>query len=136
MKWVSRQFGELDYDENMVIHFSDGLFGFEQFKNYIIVNEADSEPFRWLVSVENKDLSFPMLEPRMILPGYEGHIGNDREIWVLAALNKNVEKSTVNLRSPIVIDRRSYEGQQIILDDETLPFQFPLVPSGNPAGGR
>lgn len=136
MKWVSRQFGDLEYDENMVIHFAEGLFGFEQFKNYIIVHDVDSEPFRWLVSVENGDLSFPMLEPGMILPGYEGHVGNDKEIWVLAALKHDVEQSTVNLRSPIVIDRRSYEAQQIILDDESLPFQFPLVPGGNGTKGR
>jgi len=136
MKWVNRQFGDLDYDENMVIHFAEGLFGFEQYRNFIIVHDVDSEPFRWLVSVENADLSFPMLEPGMILPGYEGHLGKDSEIWVLAALKPNVQQSTVNLRSPIVIDRRSYEGQQIILDDETLPFQFPLVPPSGAAGGR
>jgi len=136
MKWVNRQFGDLDYDENMVIHFAEGLFGFEQYKNYIIVHDVDSEPFRWLVSVENADLSFPMLEPGMILPGYEGHLSKDSEIWVVAALKPNVQQSTVNLRSPIVIDRRSYEGQQIILDDETLPFQFPLVPPSDATGGR
>ncbi len=136
MKWMSRQFGELEYDENMVVHFSEGLFGFEQFKHYIIVHDVDSEPFRWLVSVEHQDLSFPMLEPGMILPGYQGHLGNDKEIWVLAALKSNVDQSTVNLRSPIVIDRRSYEAQQIILDDDTLPFQFPLVPSSGGTEGR
>jgi len=136
MKWVSRQFGDLDYEDNMVIYFTEGLFGFEQFKKFIIVHDVDSEPFRWLVSVENNDLSFPMLEPGLILPGYEGNGGSDREVWVIATLNKDVEKSSVNLRSPVVIDRKTYEAQQVILDDETLPFQYPLAPAPDTVGGR
>jgi flagellar assembly factor FliW len=136
MKWMNRQFGELNYDEDMIVHFAEGLFGFEQWRNFIIVHDVDSEPFRWLVSVENDDLSFPMLDPGIILPGYEGTAGADKEVWVIATLSKDIEKASVNLRSPIVIDRKNYQGHQVILDDETLPFQYRLVPSPAVAGGR
>jgi flagellar assembly factor FliW len=138
MKWTSRQFGELEFAEDHVVEFFDGLFGFEQFHRFVIVHDEDSEPFRWLVSVENAELSFPMLDPALILPGYNGLsvVGPGKEVWVLTSLSRNVEHSTVNLRSPVVIDRQTRSAQQVILDDEALPFQFPLVPARQAAGGR
>jgi len=33
----------------------------------------------------------------------------------------------VNLRSPIVIDSKTRAAEQVILDDDSLPFQFPLA---------
>jgi flagellar assembly factor FliW len=137
MKWTSRQFGELEFSNDNVVDFSDGLFGFEHFHRYVIVHDEDSEPFRWLVSVENTELSFPMLDPALILPGYNplSVVGPGKEVWVLAALNRNVEHSTVNLRSPVVIDRQTRSAQQVILDDDTLPFKFPLGPARQAAGG-
>ncbi len=138
MIWTSRQFGALEYEEDHVVTFAEGLFGFEQCRRYVIVDDEASEPFRWLVSVEQGDLSFPMLDPGLLLPGYNALsvVGPGKEVWVLAALDKNVERSTVNLRSPVVIDRQTRAAQQVILDDDSLPFQFPLMPAPQPAGGR
>jgi len=136
MKWSNRQFGDLDFDPDHVVEFSSGMIGFEQYKRFIIVHDEDSEPFRWLVSIESKDLNFPMLDPGLLLPGYsEGTVGAEKEVWVIAALHANVEKSTVNLRSPVVIDRKTRAAQQLILDDDSLPFQFPLV-AANSKGGN
>jgi flagellar assembly factor FliW len=137
MKVVSRQFGELEFEDQHVVEFLDGLIGFEQYRKYLILDDEDSEPFRWLVSVENPDLSFPLLDPALLLPDYgTGRPSTEeKEVWVLAALHSDVKKSTVNLRSPIVIDPKTRVAQQMILDDEKLPFQFPLVPSV-PIGDR
>ena len=130
MKAVSRQFGELEFDDQHIVEFTEGLIGFEQYKKYLLVNDEDSEPFRWLVSIENPDLNFPLLDPGLLLPDYAAGRTPDseREVWVIAALNNDVKKSTVNLRSPIVIDAKTRIAQQMILDDDMLPLQFPLIP--------
>jgi flagellar assembly factor FliW len=132
MKWATRQFGELEFGDEHVLTFPEGLIGFEGFKQYLLVVDERTNPFRWLVSIESEDLSFPLLDPSLILPSYAREATADatREVWVIAAINHVVEKSTVNLRSPIVIDKESLKGYQIILDDEKLPLQYPLVPAG------
>ena len=136
MKWKTRQFGELEFEDENVVQFPDGIIGFESFARYVLVNDERTEPFRWLVSVESDDLSFPLLDPSLLLPAYTQGATDDgtKEVWVVAAINRVVEKSTVNLRSPIVIDRQTLKGFQIILDDENLPLQFPLVPAAHPGG--
>lgn len=136
MKWKTRQFGELEFEEEHVVHFPDGIIGFESFSRYVLVNDEKTEPFRWLVSVESDDLSFPLLDPSLLLPAFAQVAADDekKEVWVIAAINRVVEKSTVNLRSPIVIDRQSLEGFQIILDDDSLPLQFPLMSASRPGG--
>jgi flagellar assembly factor FliW len=130
MKTVSRQFGELEFDDQHVVEFREGIIGFEQYKKFIIVADEDSEPFRWLVSTESPDLSFPLLDPALLLPEYAAgrKVSPEREVWVVAALHSDVKKSSVNLRSPIVIDPKTRIAEQLILDDDMLPLQFPLVP--------
>lgn len=137
MKWTNNQFGDMEFDPEHLVTFLDGIIGFERSHKFIIVDDVDTEPFRWLVSVEDPSLTFPMLDPAIILPAYSAAaVAAGKEVWVFAALQKKVEQSTVNLRSPIVIDTASRSGVQVILDDETLPFQFPLVPAAEAAGGR
>ena len=70
MKFTNRQFGELEFDDDHVVMFPGGLIGFERHRKFLIVDDVDSEPFRWLVSLEDGDLSFPLLDPGILLPGY------------------------------------------------------------------
>jgi len=138
MKFTNRQFGELEFDEQYVVAFPKGIIGFEQCQQFVIIDDEDSEPFRWLVSIEDPSLSFPLLDPSLVLPGYDRQfaLGEGKSVFVIASLQEQVERSTINLRSPLIIDNGTRQGQQMILDDDSLPFQFPLVPASTPSQGR
>jgi len=138
MKFTNRQFGELEFDEDHVVTFQGGLIGFERHSKFLIVDDEDSEPFRWLVSLEDGDLSFPLLDPGLLLPGYavDAATGGGKTVFVIASLRPGSGGSTVNLRSPLVIDNVSRSARQVVLDDEGLPLQFPLVPSAATTAGR
>lgn len=138
MKFTNRQFGELEFDDQHVVTLANGLIGFEQHRRFLIVDDADSEPFRWLVSIEDTDLSFPLLDPRLLVPEYltRSGVGEGSSVFVIAALSDRLEQSSINLRSPLVIDNATQKGQQLILDDESLPFQFPLVAATSTVGSR
>jgi flagellar assembly factor FliW len=131
MKFFNRQFGELEFNEAHIIYFPNGLIGFEENKKFLIVNDDDSQPFRWLVSLENENLNFPILDPTLIVPDYQ--VGttplNGQAIFVIAVLGDHIEKSTVNLRSPVVIDETNRHGRQVVLDDDTLPMQYYFIPA-------
>ena len=131
MKFYNRQFGELEFQEEHIINFPSGLIGFEENKKFLIVNDEDSQPFRWLLSLECDDLSFPLLDPTLILPEYNTNFDakNNPAVFVVAALSERIEKSYVNLRSPIIINKKAQHGEQVVLDDDSLPVQYPLVPA-------
>jgi flagellar assembly factor FliW len=138
MKFTNRQFGELEFDEDHVLMFPGGLIGFERHKKFLIVDDEGSEPFRWLVSLEDGDLSFPLLDPGLLLPGYaiDAVLGGGKTVFVIASLRPGNVGSTVNLRSPLVIDNATRAAHQVVLDDEGLPLQFPLAPAAQTTPGR
>ncbi|MCX6135605.1 MAG: flagellar assembly protein FliW [Ignavibacteriales bacterium] len=128
MKFTNRQFGEVEYDEKHVIEFQEGIIGFEELKRYLIVNDEESEPFRWLVSLEDEDLSFAMIDPALIVSTYQSSLFKDLDVTVflMVALKDPLEASTTNLRSPVVVENTSRQGRQLILDDESLSARHPL----------
>jgi flagellar assembly factor FliW len=128
MKWKNRQFGELEFDDQHVLTFPEGIIGFEDCRRFILVNDEDSQPFRWLVSIEDEDLSLPMLDPQLLVPSYEAsHAQRDgATTLVVATLSEEIEDSTVNMRSPVIIMNGSRTGKQIILEDEAHALQHPL----------
>ncbi len=131
MKFTNQQFGELEFEEKHIVHFPQGIIGFEYCKKFVLVSDDESEPFSWLVSVEDEAVSFPLLEPSKLLPYYVEKIdrGDDVTIFLVATLRENVEESTVNLRSPVVIYNKTQTGEQIIVEDDSLSMRYPLIPS-------
>ena len=128
MKFTNRQFGEMEFDEKHVVEFPEGIIGFGEYKKYLIVDDEDSQPFRWLVSLQQADLSFAMIDPALIMESYQSSVFKDLDatVFLLVALKDPLEASTTNLRSPIVIDNATRRGRQVILDDESLSVRHPL----------
>lgn len=128
MKWKNRQFGELEFDDEHVLTFPEGIIGFEDCRRYVLINDEDSQPFRWLVSIEDEDISFPLLNPKIFVPDYDAGKSqkDDATILAVASLSKEIERSTVNLRSPVIIMNKSKTGKQVILDKEAYALQHPL----------
>ena len=127
MKWKNRQFGEFEYDEQHVLIFPEGILGFDEFRRYVLVNDEDSQPFRWLVSLEANDLSLPLIDPRLLVPSYDAGRGltESSTVLVVATLCERIEESTVNLRSPVII-MNGKTGKQVILDEESYAMRHPL----------
>jgi flagellar assembly factor FliW len=133
MKWKNRQFGDLEFTDELVLTFPEGIIGFEECRRFILINDEDSQPFRWLVSIEDENLSFPLLNPQLVLPGYNAGKwqSGGSTVLVVASLGKEIEDATVNLRSPIVIANNERTARQIILEEESYDFQHPLFASTN-----
>lgn len=128
MKFTNRQFGEIDYEEKYLLDFPEGIIGFNEFNKFVIINDEDTQPFRWLVSVEDPDLNFPMIDPDLVAEGYRSTYikQSDSMAFLIVALKDPLKASTINLRSPLVIDNASKVGRQVILQDDSLSMQYPL----------
>ncbi len=112
-------------NDNSVIQMPDGLLGFERVKNYKLLTRPEEAPFMWLQMLDNPKRAFVVVPPQYILSDYNPDLSDlDVEFLELAepsdafVLNivtvRGQGRATVNLRGPIVINRRTLIGKQVI----------------------
>jgi flagellar assembly factor FliW len=102
-----------------------GLLGFERVKNYALLTRPGEEPFLWLQMLEDSKQAFLVVPPHMVLTGYNPDISEDdvafldlhdpADAFVLNIVTlRGPRQATVNLKGPIVINRRTLIGKQVI----------------------
>jgi flagellar assembly factor FliW len=103
-----------------------GLLGFEQFKEYVLLSNLDEAPFRWLRVQDNSALAFVVIDPFLVLPDYAPDIPKpDVEFLKLKApadamllgivTIHEAGRATMNLKGPVVINRHTLIGRQVII---------------------
>jgi flagellar assembly factor FliW len=135
MKFTSRQFGDIEYQETHEFQFPDGIIGFEHLRKFLIIDDEDAQPFRWLVSLEDPNLSFPMIPPSIVVPDYEPALPGGATVFAVAVLNEPIEESTVNLRAPVIIDTATRTGRQVVVEQDRHSLQHPLFAATSRSGG-
>jgi flagellar assembly factor FliW len=123
MKIKTRQFGEIEFDENIIIKFENGLLGFEDLTEFLLI-KTDNALFLWLNSVEKPELSFPLVCLNMIDENYP--VIDEYEPFGVTILNSDPSLITVNLKAPIYINQENKTGIQKIIDDENLAVDYHL----------
>jgi flagellar assembly factor FliW len=102
-----------------------GLLGFEQMKNYALISNPAEEPFQWFQMLEESRQSFLVISPFIVVPDYSPDIAQEDVAFLELhspedALLINIVtirgegQATVNLKGPIVINRRTLVGKQVI----------------------
>ncbi len=131
VKLITKNFGEIEIDEKKIIHFPEGILGFEGEKEFVIINNEDEEsPFGWLQSIGNPELAFVIINPFFVYPNYDIVVPEaaqkkleiqdkeDLSIYSIVVVPKDIEKMTANLLGPIIINAKKLIGKQVILDDD------------------
>ncbi|GFN35864.1 flagellar assembly protein FliW [Tepidimicrobium xylanilyticum] len=127
----TKHFGEIEINEERIIDFPEGILGFEDEKQFVIINNEDEEnPFQWLQSVANPDLAFVIINPFFVYPNYEIVIPEtaqeklklkdekDVAVYSIVVVPEDIEKMTANLLGPIIINTKEKLGKQVVLDDD------------------
>lgn len=121
-----------------IIHLPMGLLGFENIKKYVLLSEPEDAPFHWLQVLDDSRLAFLVLSPFEVLPDYQLNLSDeDVEFLKLAspedALVYNTVtvhpggRTTINLKGPIVLNRFSLRGKQVVLTHPAgYSLQHPL----------
>jgi flagellar assembly factor FliW len=124
-----------------VVHLPSGLLGFEQIKKYVLVSDPAEEPFKWLQVPGDSSLAFLVISPFQAVPDYTPEIPDedvrsigledpqDALVLNIVTLRKN-GRSTLNLKGPIVINRFSMIGKQVVIANAAeYSVQHPLPPA-------
>lgn len=123
MKIQTQKFGEIEFPDDLIISFQDGLFGFEELKKYVLIKPDDSL-FYWLNSIEKPEIAFPMFGLRVVDLDYPQEENN--EAFGIVTLNPDPLKVTINLKAPVYIDQDNKRGFQKILDNEKYSLYYNL----------
>ena len=118
-----------------------GLLGFEEVKEYVLLGSPEEAPFLWLQMVDDPNLAFLVISPVVVLGSYQPDIA-DEEVAFLGLQNPvdalvfNIVTvhpngpATVNLKGPIVVNRHTLIGKQIVpqnVADYSLQHPLPSV---------
>ena len=107
----------------------EGLIGLSDFKNFELIVDPDTLPFVVLRSYNGDEIQIPALEPVNFVQDYKLNIGDEdaatlelrgadaNPLILNVATIKSFEpqKVTLNLAAPILINRRTRIGKQVVL---------------------
>ncbi len=134
------RFGKIAVQEDKVITFPRGILGFAKNKQYLLFPHSEDSPFFWLQSVEDGDLAFVVMNPRLVKADYSLDVDEnvlneldakqeaDLEVVCIVTIPRNDPKRmTINLLGPIIINAKSRSAVQVICDKQSYSHQHPVV---------
>ena len=138
MKIKTTRFGELEVDKKDVIEFSEGLLGFENLKKFFVVDPGDQTLILWLQSIDDAGTAFPIIEPKIFQPSYSVKLLpvelnslqlenlSNASVYAILTIPQNVTEMSANLKAPIIINNKTKNARQIVLQDSKLEVRHKM----------
>ena len=136
MRIETSRFGELTIDSEAIIFFPDGIVGFSDNRQWVLLGESESDAVGWLQSVSAPELAVAVVTPHRFAPGFCLRFHRDEitslpwgpedEAIVLAIVGHNGDQLTMNLKAPLLINLNRRIGRQVLTSDEQ-PLQYALT---------
>ena len=132
---LETSFGTLEYEEPSVIHIPEGMLGFAKFKRYILVENEDIQPFKWLQSLDLPQVAFPVVDPRLYvctvtpedLRSLEIEMESDLVTFAVSIIPEDPARATINLKAPVLVNHRKMIGKQVILSESDYDTMMPIL---------
>lgn len=136
----TKLFGKVDIDEKKRLHFENGLIGFPNLKNFFLIRDEEkaSSIISWLQSVEETAMALPVMDPLKVIESYNpmiedellkplGELTEDNLMaLVTVTVPREIEKISINLQAPILINADTKQACQLILEDGDYPVRYPI----------
>ena len=143
----TRDFGSVEIDTNQIITFKQAILGFDGLTKYILISNPDiSNEFRWLQSTEDSDICFIVIDPSEVFADYNPDISpncyldldldeqDSIALWNIIVVAHDFKQSTVNLKSPIIVNLKNNVAIQTVLDED-FSIRTPLFNENSESGG-
>lgn len=138
MKVQSTRFGEIEVSQDSVIQFVSAILGFQEDTQYVLIPQVEESPFQYIQSIKDPNLTFVLADPFLFFTDYEFNIEErwlkkldlhgqeDVDIRVITTVRSS-EDISINLKAPIVINKKSKEAMQIVLESGDYSTRYSLV---------
>lgn len=151
MKANTRFFGEIDIEDEKLIHFENGIIGFPSLKTFTLIFDEEKKgktAISWLQSMEEPELALPVMNPLEVDENYNPTVEDefikplgdftpdDLFVLVTVTVPKDIKQIAVNLKAPIIINTKTRKaGQLIVENDYPVKYQiYDLIKKDEKAG--
>lgn len=149
-KVIQTRLGTLTVDMERVIAFPRGLIGFEDCKQFSLVQLREDSPFLILQSITHPELGLLVADPFSFMQDYNVKLGNAEQkilqldsaeqVAVLVTVNipqGKPEHTALNLTGPIMVNHQARIGLQVPQVDSKYPSRYYIHGEGGelPAPG-
>jgi flagellar assembly factor FliW len=136
---ATTRFERVTYKKSDVIWMMRDLPGFEDLKRFLLVSPGESEPFKWLQSLDDPAMALPVIEATVVKDDYEFEV-SAKDLQLLGARHLNdivayasvtiprgrPERVSADLKAPIALNTNNMHALQLLLSesghDPTFPF--------------
>jgi flagellar assembly factor FliW len=121
------QFGEISVEPKHIFKFKHGLLGFEELSEFVLISEEETLPFKWLISLDNPNIGFPLLSPWHIDLSYspgKKFSEENKVLFVIITLENTHGMMTANMKAPVVLNVELQSGEQVILPKDKYSPNF------------
>ncbi|MBO4401236.1 MAG: flagellar assembly protein FliW [Selenomonadaceae bacterium] len=140
-KVITSRFGELDIEEQRIVHFKDGIPAFEDEHEFVILPYDEDSPYYFMQSLRTPDLAFLMTVPFLFFPEYtfevddatleELEIKSDDKVSYYSLVtipNYSIRYMTANLLAPIILNNTNMQAKQLVLEKTDYTTKERLFP--------
>jgi flagellar assembly factor FliW len=145
MEITTSRFGSLSVDPKDSIKVPKGLLGFENLREYYLVEPPQSAPFLWFQSSEDSTVAFPLIDPAYFFPEYRIEVDFRElgELKICDAKNLKVfilvvvppghpQDAAADLMGPIVLNAENRLAKQVVLSKSPYSTHHFLLRNGRP----
>ncbi len=135
------RFGEIEVEEDKIVHFEQGIPAFEDEHEFLVIPYDAESPYYFMQSLATPDLAFLLTVPFVFFPDYEFELDDEvlkqlgikqqEEILIYALITipgGKVEDMTANLMAPVVINTTNMQARQVVLDRSGYTTRHRLFP--------
>jgi flagellar assembly factor FliW len=132
------RFGQLTVSDEEIIEIPGGVLGFPEYKKFTLVDAADETLILWLQSLDNPEIAFPVLEPKVFRAEYSVRLSaaelrelkleniNKAAVFSILTIPSDVTQMTANLKAPIVINLAGRIAKQVVLQENEYSIKHPM----------
>lgn len=137
MKIETRDFGSMEVSEEQIIEFPNGIYAFEEARRFAFIELEKGHYPAWLQCIDSIKPCFIVFDPWLICKDYEITLNSGEQamlevdgktnlqVLCIARVPEDFKETTVNLKSPIVINMDTKKAMQVILP-RNYPYRQPI----------
>lgn len=140
MTITTKAFGDITIDEDRIIKFPNGIIGFPDLTDFAMIHDEEGGigTIYWLQSLQEPAFAMPVMDPLIVKEDYNPEVDDELlkplgelkedELLVLVTVTvpRDLEKMTVNLKGPIIINANNRKACQVIIEGEGYNVKFPI----------
>ena len=138
MKIQTKYHGEMELNEEEILHFEKGIPGFPSLTKFIVIPLTEDGLFQVLQSITDAEIGFIITDPFFFKKDYDFVLEDavvesldiqqteEVKVSVIITPKEPFNESTANLQAPVIINKSNNKAKQVILTNTTYLTKHPL----------